>query len=56
MRGKVRAEVDDHGGIAGQVRGGEEEAGANKGVEAAAAQDVVERGTGRVVVDLVWQG
>ena len=53
---EVGAEVDKHRGIAREVRGGKEEAGANKGVEATAAEDVVERRAGRGVVDLVWRG
>ena len=56
VRGEVGAEVDEHGGIAGEVRGGEEEARANKGIEAAAAEDAVEGGTRKGVVDLVWRG
>ena len=56
MRGEVGAEVDEHGCSGGEVRGGEEEAGANEGIEATAAKNIVEGGTGREIVDLVWRG
>lgn len=56
MRGKVGAEVNDHGGSGGKMWRGEEDAGANESIEATTSGDAVERGAGRGVVDLVWRG